>query len=213
MDLLPVGTDFQIKRRGEDPRFQDCPLRVPAGVLRGRKQDVVSPQELAKRHAAYRQRIIMGPTYRADMWALLEGEPALSRAELARRATADRHDTERCHDVRHCHEQSVVRRIPKQSHPLGNCQANERLTIYRRHLDDPFLVCLFDGVSEAMHVRAEDEVPEFSHRIRYDLRLAAIDRHPQHFRGGRTQVTSEVDAVTVIRESQGPYPTRVKSAW
>ena len=69
----------------EDPRFQDCPLRVPARVLRDRQQDVLSPQELAKRHAAYRQRIIMGPTYRADMWALLEGEPALSPAELARR--------------------------------------------------------------------------------------------------------------------------------
>jgi len=86
VDLLPVGTEFQIKRRGEDPRFQDCPLRVPAGVLRDRQQDVLSPRELAKRHAAYRQRIIMGPTYRADMWALLEGEPALSPAELARRA-------------------------------------------------------------------------------------------------------------------------------
>ena len=86
VDLLPVGTDFQIKRRGEDARFQGSPLRVPGGVLRDRQHDVLSPQELAKRHSVYRQRIIMGPTYRADMWALIEGDPALSAAELARRS-------------------------------------------------------------------------------------------------------------------------------
>jgi hypothetical protein len=83
---LPVGTDFQIERRGEDPCFQDSTLRVPAGVLRDRQQDVLSPRELAKRHAAYRQRVIMGPTYRADMWTLLEDEPTSSPAELARRS-------------------------------------------------------------------------------------------------------------------------------
>ncbi|HMA95060.1 MAG TPA: hypothetical protein VKP30_20355 [Polyangiaceae bacterium] len=85
-DLLPIGSDFQIRRRGEDPRFLDSPLRVPAGVLRDRQQDVLSPQELAKKHVVYRQRIIMGPTYRADMWALLEVEPALTPAELARQS-------------------------------------------------------------------------------------------------------------------------------
>lgn len=85
VDLLATGTDFQIKRRGEDPRFEGSPLCVPAGVLRDRKEDVLSPQELARTHSAYRQRIIVGPTYRADMWALLESEPELSAAELARR--------------------------------------------------------------------------------------------------------------------------------
>ncbi len=55
VDLLPVGSDFQIERRGEDSRFRDSPLRVPAGVLRDRQQDVLPPQELAKRHAIYRQ--------------------------------------------------------------------------------------------------------------------------------------------------------------
>src|SRR5690606_20730682 len=44
LDLLPAGTDFQIKRRGEDPRFSGTALRVPAGVLRERLQDVLSPE-------------------------------------------------------------------------------------------------------------------------------------------------------------------------
>ncbi|OGQ09137.1 MAG: hypothetical protein A2138_12005 [Deltaproteobacteria bacterium RBG_16_71_12] len=86
VDLLSVGTDFQVKRHGEDPRFAFGPLRVPANALRDRPADVLEPAELAKRHPAYRQRLIIGPSYRADMWATLEREPATSTAELARRA-------------------------------------------------------------------------------------------------------------------------------
>jgi len=33
----------------------------------------------------YRRRILLGPTYRADMWAELDANPSLSAAELARR--------------------------------------------------------------------------------------------------------------------------------
>ena len=84
-DLLRTGTPFQIRRRGEDPRFEGTPLRVPAGVLRNRPRDILTPSELAARHSTYRQRIHIGPGYRADMWALLESEPHLAAAELARR--------------------------------------------------------------------------------------------------------------------------------
>jgi hypothetical protein len=84
LDLLPTGTDFQIRRRGEDPRFADSPLRVPGGVVRDRPADVLSPRELTKRHRTYRQRVLMGPSYRADMWAALESQPPLSGAALAR---------------------------------------------------------------------------------------------------------------------------------
>jgi hypothetical protein len=42
-------------------------------VLRDRPADILDPQALAKRHDTYRYRVLMGPTYRADMWALLEG--------------------------------------------------------------------------------------------------------------------------------------------
>lgn len=85
LDLLAVGTEFHLRRAGEDPRFDGGPLRVPKGILRERPQDVLSPGELAKRHAAYRHRILQGPSYRADMWAELDREPSLSCAELARR--------------------------------------------------------------------------------------------------------------------------------
>lgn len=88
LDLLPTGTEFHLRRAGEDPRFQDGPLRVPAGVLRDRLADVLSPSELARRHGTYRQRILLGPSYRADVWAVLDRAPNSSAAELARRAYA-----------------------------------------------------------------------------------------------------------------------------
>ena len=84
VDLLPSGTDYHVQRWGESARFEGSSLRVPAGVLRSRPQDVASPVELARIHSAYRHRIRMGPTYRADMWAALEQDLTLSAAELAR---------------------------------------------------------------------------------------------------------------------------------
>lgn len=53
IDVLRVGSEFQIRRKGEDTRFQETVLRVPAGVLRDRTEDVLSRAELAKRHRAY----------------------------------------------------------------------------------------------------------------------------------------------------------------
>jgi hypothetical protein len=85
IELLPVGTEFQIRRHGEDPRFERSAVRVPGNLLRDREQDVVAPADLARSHRAYRSRVTMGPGYRADLWAALEAEPGLSVAELARR--------------------------------------------------------------------------------------------------------------------------------
>jgi hypothetical protein len=82
--LLRVGSKFQLKRRGEDPRFMGSGLVVPQGVLRDREADVLSPEQLAALHRVYFQRVQMGPSYRADLWALLENEPSLSAAKLAR---------------------------------------------------------------------------------------------------------------------------------
>ena len=87
VDLLPVGTDFQLKRRGEDPRFVGSKLKAPAGTLRDREVDALSPEALARRHAGYRNRLLMGPTWRADVWTVLERAPELSVAEVARRAS------------------------------------------------------------------------------------------------------------------------------
>lgn len=86
VDLLRVGTQFQISRRGEDDRFAGAVLRVPAGTLRDRASDVLSPDALARLHPGYRNRVRMGPSWRADVWTLLEREPDLSVADVARRA-------------------------------------------------------------------------------------------------------------------------------
>lgn len=86
IDLLPVGSSLQIMRRGEDERFAGTSLRVPAGTLRDRSADVLRPEALVRQHAGYRNRVRMGPTYRADVWTVLERAPDLSVAEAARRA-------------------------------------------------------------------------------------------------------------------------------
>ena len=86
VDLLSVGTDFQIARRGEDERLAGSPLRGPAGILRDRDADVLSPKVLVRRHAGYRNRVLIGPTWRADVWTVLGEEPDVSVAEAARRA-------------------------------------------------------------------------------------------------------------------------------
>lgn len=86
IELLPTGTEFQIQRRGEDPRFVATKLRVPSGSLRDRAADVLAPEVLIRRHAGYRNRVRMGPSFRADIWTVLERDPELPVAEAARRA-------------------------------------------------------------------------------------------------------------------------------
>jgi hypothetical protein len=86
LELLAVGTDFHLRRHGEDPRFAGGPLVVPANVLRDRPSDVLSPAELAARHRPYRYRVLVGPGPRADLLAALEADPSLSTSALARRA-------------------------------------------------------------------------------------------------------------------------------
>lgn len=83
-DVVAAGTDYQILRHGEDRRFEASSIRVAANVLRDRAVDVLQPSVLAGRHLVYRYRIMMGPSYRADMWAALERNPELTPAALAR---------------------------------------------------------------------------------------------------------------------------------
>jgi hypothetical protein len=86
VELLPTGTAFQIRRRGEDARFAGSKLSVPSGTLRDRAEDVLSPEILVRRHTGYRNRVLMGPTWRADVWTVLEKTPDLRISEVARRA-------------------------------------------------------------------------------------------------------------------------------
>lgn len=88
IELLPTGTDFQIRRQGEDERFANSPLRVANGVLRDRASDVASPEQLAKVHRTYYWRTVIGPSYRADLWAANEADPNVTAADLARRTYA-----------------------------------------------------------------------------------------------------------------------------
>ncbi|MCC6646558.1 MAG: hypothetical protein IT374_13420 [Polyangiaceae bacterium] len=87
IDLLPTGTELQMKRRGEDERFSGSKLRVPSGTLRDRREDVLSPEVLVRRHAGYRNRVLMGPSFRADVWTALEHAPDLSIADIARKSS------------------------------------------------------------------------------------------------------------------------------
>lgn len=86
IELLPTGTAFQIERRGEDERFIGTTLRVPRGSLRDRRADVLAPEALLRRHAGYRNRVLMGPSFRADVWTALEQAPDQSIAAIARTA-------------------------------------------------------------------------------------------------------------------------------
>lgn len=88
LELLRVGNDTQLRRKGADTRFAAGPVVVPAGTLRDRVADVMTPDELAARHDAYRWRVIIGPSYRADVWAALEADPKAKPADLARRTYA-----------------------------------------------------------------------------------------------------------------------------
>jgi len=82
--VMASGSEFQLKRRGEDERFAGTALRVPAGVLRDRAADVLTPSKLAAMHRGYGNRVRMGATWRADVWTVLESQPRLSAAEAAR---------------------------------------------------------------------------------------------------------------------------------
>ena len=85
VELLEVGTGFQLRRHGEDSRFVGSSLLVPGNALRDRPADVLTPEQLAARHRAYAWRVVLGPSYRADMWAALEADPNLRPADLARK--------------------------------------------------------------------------------------------------------------------------------
>ena len=87
IELLPTGNELQVKRRGEDPRFSASKLRVPKGALPDRQEDVLPPEVMVRRHAGYRNRVLMGPTFRADVWTALEHAPDLPIADIARKAS------------------------------------------------------------------------------------------------------------------------------
>ena len=84
VDVLASGSEFQLTRRGEDERFAGSALRVPAGMLRDRAADVLSPTRLAAVHRGYFNRVRLGPSWRSDVWTVLEAEPETNASDAAR---------------------------------------------------------------------------------------------------------------------------------
>ena len=88
-DLSPSSWRL-IEMRGEDERFQNTCLRIPKGFLRSNSDKYIFlPSFLVKSHRVLKYRMMIGPTYRADMWARLsmlskKRAIALPCAELAR---------------------------------------------------------------------------------------------------------------------------------
>ncbi|MBF0362410.1 MAG: hypothetical protein HQK49_15440 [Oligoflexia bacterium] len=83
----PGAEGFHFKKYGEDQNFINSVLKVPAnGLIRIREKDTVSPSELCKINPFYKWRTIIGPSYRADMWALAENNKNTKASELARKS-------------------------------------------------------------------------------------------------------------------------------
>lgn len=76
---------FPLQRDGEDTRFLGTNLIVPGRMLRHRPKDIADCASVARNHLGYRYRLIIGPTYRADMWAALERHSTLTPSDLARK--------------------------------------------------------------------------------------------------------------------------------
>ena len=98
---------------GEDPRFANTCLKVPLGTIRRRPgKHILSAKELCKLHAPFRFRVMMGPSYRADLWAIYHQDPSLSAYEAAKRAYSS-YETAR--QVKQDFE--LVRRVGSRAEP------------------------------------------------------------------------------------------------
>lgn len=82
----PSLTEMYIKMKGADERFEETCIRVPKNYFSHRPQQVFPASSIAKKHMAFRYRVMMGANYRADIWALLRRSPDLSAYRLAKLA-------------------------------------------------------------------------------------------------------------------------------
>ena len=79
-------TKMLIEIKGEDKRFIGTCIRVPKGYFSERPLQIFSADMVAKNHLFYYYRVMMGPSYRADSWALLQQYPNISAYALQKRA-------------------------------------------------------------------------------------------------------------------------------
>ncbi len=80
------ATKTLIEIKGEDKRFKGTCIRVPKGYFSERPHHIFSESVVAKHHLSYRYRVMMGPSYRADLWALLKCYPGISAYALWKKA-------------------------------------------------------------------------------------------------------------------------------
>ena len=80
------STSLLIEIKGEDERFKNTCIRIPRNYFSERPNQIFSGSIIAKNHFPYRYRLMMGPSYRADIWALIKRNPNLSAYALAKKA-------------------------------------------------------------------------------------------------------------------------------
>lgn len=76
---------FLVKKHGEDLRFEKSKFIVAKHTLRDRKDDILSVKQLSMHNRTYYYRLLIGPSYRADMMAQLSLNPTLTATELAKK--------------------------------------------------------------------------------------------------------------------------------
>ena len=79
-------TNLLIEIKGEDERFKRTCIRVPKAYFSERPKQIFPVSVIAKNHLPYRYRVMMGPSYRADLWALLDNDPNISAYALGKKA-------------------------------------------------------------------------------------------------------------------------------
>ena len=84
--LLGLNTEYRflIKRNGEDERFTGSKFLVANKTLRSRPEDILTSKELALIHQDYYYRILIGPSYRADMISQYLKNSSLTASQLAK---------------------------------------------------------------------------------------------------------------------------------
>ena len=79
-------TKMLVEIKGEDERFKRTCIRVPKGYFSERPHQIFPVSVIAKNHLSYRYRVMMGSSYRADLWALLDSNPDISAYALGKKA-------------------------------------------------------------------------------------------------------------------------------
>ena len=78
-------TKMLIEIKGEDERFKKTCIRIPKGYFSKRPNQIFPIPVIAKNHLPYKYRVMMGASYRADLWALLDIDPDISAYALGKK--------------------------------------------------------------------------------------------------------------------------------